>query len=76
MRLAVYNSNTGKDLVIKALRLPESFKYLEDDKEDGKYYFFSPDIVKKIQQTRFEKTTIKGVTHPNLVGINKSGGAK
>ncbi|KAG1051196.1 hypothetical protein G6F43_006584 [Rhizopus delemar] len=46
----------GKDLATKALPLPESLKYLEDEDEDedGKDYFFSPDIVEKIQQTRLQ----------------------
>ncbi|KAG1033716.1 hypothetical protein G6F43_013527 [Rhizopus delemar] len=64
-RLAVYSFGTGKeldkdgkDLATKALRLPESLKYLEDEEEEGKDYFFSPDIVEKIQQTRFEETVL------------------
>ncbi|KAG1041327.1 hypothetical protein G6F43_012107 [Rhizopus delemar] len=70
-RLAVYSFGTGKDLATKALRLPESLKYLEDEDEDedGKDYFFSPDIVEKIQQTRFEETVIKGATQLKFGGF-------
>ncbi|KAG0738323.1 hypothetical protein G6F57_011829 [Rhizopus arrhizus] len=76
-RLAVYSLGTGKELdkdgkglVTKALRLPESLKYLED--KDGKDDCFSPDRVEKIQQTRFEETVVKGANQPKFGGFNKN----
>ncbi|KAG1044977.1 hypothetical protein G6F43_011365 [Rhizopus delemar] len=75
-RLAVYSFGSGKELdkdgkylATKAPRLPESLKYLEDEDENGKDYFFSPDIVEKIQQTRFEETVIEGATQPKFGGF-------
>jgi hypothetical protein len=66
---AVYSLGTGKelgkygkDLAAKALKQPESLKHLEDEDEDGKDYFFSSNIVEKIQQAGFEETIIKGIT--------------
>jgi hypothetical protein len=64
---AVYCLTTGKeldrdakDLSTKALRLPDSFKYLEDeDEDDSKDLFFSPEVIEKIQKTRFEESVIK-----------------
>ncbi|CEJ02180.1 hypothetical protein RMCBS344292_16193 [Rhizopus microsporus] len=66
-RLAVYCLATGKeldkdakDLSTKALRLPDSLKYLEDDDEDeNKVLFFSSEVIEKIQKTRFEDSVIK-----------------
>jgi hypothetical protein len=66
-RLAVYCLATGKeldrdakDLSTKALRLPDNLKYLEDDNEDdNKDLFFSPEVIEKIQKTRFEESVIK-----------------
>jgi hypothetical protein len=55
----------------RALRLPESLKYLED-KDD----FFSPDSVEKIQQTRFEETVVKGANQPKFGGFNKNGNTR
>jgi hypothetical protein len=77
-RLAVYSFGTGKELdkdgkglVTKAIRLPESLKYLED--KDGKDNFFSPDSVEKIHQTRFEETVVKRANQPKFGSFNKNG---
>ncbi|KAG1135850.1 hypothetical protein G6F37_012458 [Rhizopus arrhizus] len=67
-RLAVYSFGTDKELdkdgnglVTKALRLPESLKYLED-KDD----FFSPDSVEKISRQDLRKLLLKEQTNQNL----------
>ncbi|KAG1453448.1 hypothetical protein G6F56_007573 [Rhizopus delemar] len=66
-RLAVYSFATGKELdqdakefSTRALRLPESLRYLEDDNEDDKDLFFSSDVAEKIQRTRFDEVMLKG----------------
>lgn len=79
-RLAVYHFGTGKeldkdakDLTTKALRLPESLKYLEDDEDEERDYFFTPDTVEKIQQTRFEESVIKQATQRKFGGFGRNG---
>ena len=69
-RLAVYQFGTGKeldkdaqDLTTKELWLPDSLRYLEYDEEEEKDYFFSLEVVEKIQQTRFEESVIRGATN-------------
>lgn len=66
-RLAVYSLATGKELdqdakelSTRALRLPESLRYLEDDNDEDKDWYFSPDVVEKIQKTRFDEAMLKG----------------
>lgn len=65
-RLVVYQFGTGKelnkdakDITTETLRLPESLKYLEDDDDKGKDYFFSSEVIEKTQQIRFEESVIK-----------------
>ncbi|CEG76277.1 hypothetical protein RMATCC62417_11195 [Rhizopus microsporus] len=66
-RLAVYCLATRKELdrdakslLTKTLRLPDSLKYLEDDDEDdNKDIFFSPEAIEKIQRARFLESVIK-----------------
>ncbi|KAG0764640.1 hypothetical protein G6F57_010404 [Rhizopus arrhizus] len=81
--LAVYSLGTGKelgkygkDLAAKALKQPESLKNLEDEDEDGKDYFFSSNVVEKIQQAGLEETIIKGITQPKFWGFNKNGSTR
>jgi hypothetical protein len=68
-RLAVYSLATGKEfdqdakeLSTKALRLPEALKYLEDEDEEDRDYFFPADVVEKIQQTRHEQSITKAAS--------------
>ncbi|RCI06232.1 hypothetical protein CU098_013751 [Rhizopus stolonifer] len=79
-RLAVYSFATGKELdqdakelSTRALRLPESLRYLEDDNEDDKDLFFSSDVVEKIQRTRFDEVMLKGAQQ-QYGGFQKSRG--
>ncbi|PHZ09420.1 uncharacterized protein RHIMIDRAFT_47096 [Rhizopus microsporus ATCC 52813] len=45
---------------IKALRLPDNLKYLEEDDDDeDKDYFFDTDTIEKIQRTRFENLIMR-----------------
>ncbi|PHZ13152.1 uncharacterized protein RHIMIDRAFT_313120 [Rhizopus microsporus ATCC 52813] len=81
-RLAVYQFGTGKeldkdakdtkDLTTKALRLPESLKYLEDDDDEGKDYFFSSEVIEKTQQTRFEESVINQASQRKYGGFGKN----
>ncbi|KAG1063729.1 hypothetical protein G6F41_010576 [Rhizopus arrhizus] len=68
-RMAVYGFSTAKtvdtearDLATKALRLPQSLKYLEDPQDDNKRLAFSPEIVEKISQARYESAILQKAT--------------
>ena len=81
-RLAVYGFATGKeldgdakDLTTRALRLPSSLKYLEDEEDDEKDLAFSPNLVEKIQQARYEESILRNATNKAFGGYgSKSGG--
>ncbi|ORE04685.1 hypothetical protein BCV72DRAFT_312321 [Rhizopus microsporus var. microsporus] len=82
-RLAVYCLATGKELdrdfkgqSTKTLRLPDRLKYLKDDDEDcNKDLFFSPEVIEKIQKTRFVEPVVKRSRYSSTphVGFNGRG---
>ncbi|KAI7886545.1 uncharacterized protein EV154DRAFT_427421 [Mucor mucedo] len=74
-RLTIYGFATSKELdgdakelTTKALRLPTSVRYLEDTEEDDKELVFSPEIVEKIQQARYEDSLLKSATNKSFGG--------
>ncbi|OAD81085.1 hypothetical protein PHYBLDRAFT_178860 [Phycomyces blakesleeanus NRRL 1555(-)] len=64
-RLAVYWFASGKamdgeakELTTKALKLPTSVKFLEDEIEKDKDMVFTPKVVASIQQARYEESML------------------
>ncbi|CEG75793.1 hypothetical protein RMATCC62417_10783 [Rhizopus microsporus] len=69
-RLAVYSFQTAKNIDIearalatKALRLPQSLRYLEEQPEENERLALSPETVEKISQARFEAAVIQRATN-------------
>ena len=69
-KLADYSFQTAKsidaevrNLATKALRLPQSLKYLEEQSEENKRLAFSQGTVEKISQVRFEAAVIQRATN-------------
>ncbi|RCH80653.1 hypothetical protein CU097_004371 [Rhizopus azygosporus] len=52
-----------RNLATKALRLPQSLKYLEEQSEENKRLAFSQGTVEKISQVRFEAAVIQRATN-------------
>ncbi|KAG2217083.1 hypothetical protein INT45_004072 [Circinella minor] len=78
-RLAVFNfamgktiDNETKEIARKALRLPSSVRYIEDEEDTGKDLAFSPESVQKIQQARYEQAVVRGASN-NRRGFQNDG---
>jgi hypothetical protein len=69
-RLAIFSYATAKSMdeeaksvAIKALRLPQSIKHLEEDSEPEGSLAFSPEVVEKMHQARFEAQDLRNASN-------------
>lgn len=66
-RLAVYSFASGrtinqeaKETAAKALKLPDNVKHIaEEDREEDKNLAFTPELVERIQQARYEESILR-----------------
>ena len=79
-RLAIYGYTTAKymdqeakELATKALRLPTSVRYLEDNDDGDKKMAFSPETVEKIFQARYESSVLRSAVARNDRGNGNYG---
>ncbi|KAG1417496.1 hypothetical protein CU097_008142 [Rhizopus azygosporus] len=56
------NGKEARDLSTKALRLPMSVRYLEDEDDEDKDMAFDVETVERIQQARYEEAILRRAT--------------